>query len=284
MIRPLTLVTLCAAAGAGLYLYQVKHSVSELDRQLRDINRRTEQARERTQVLRAEWALLNEPDRLRQVAQRYLPLDAMTPTQFVRLSEMERRLPAARQFAGPPSLFAPTEPPGDGSAAPMAIAAGTPRERPAGLVIAAAAVPAVAAAAAAPAVVEAPVAASPAPAAAAPEPASPAAQTLAAVDPQRLDPPRAQPRQAEAPAPRPAPRAAAPAPRPAAPAPAVQPAVHVQRRPPAPPAAQTVAANVTRPVVTSSLGVTALSGAPTLAPPVPIARAAAATLPPGMSR
>ena len=40
MIRPLTLVTLCAAAGAGLYLYQVKHSVSELDRQLRDINRR----------------------------------------------------------------------------------------------------------------------------------------------------------------------------------------------------------------------------------------------------
>ena len=37
-------------------------------RELRDIVRRTEQARERTQVLRAEWALLNEPDRLRQVA------------------------------------------------------------------------------------------------------------------------------------------------------------------------------------------------------------------------
>ncbi|MBW6401793.1 hypothetical protein KPL78_28355, partial [Roseomonas sp. HJA6] len=152
MIRPLTLVTLCAAAGAGLYLYQVKHSVSELDRQLRDINRRTEQARERTQVLRAEWALLNEPDRLRQVTQRYLPLDAMTPTQFVRQSEMERRLPPARQFAGPPSLFAPTEPPGDGSAAPMAIAAAEPRERPAAAaVVAAAVIPAAVAAIAQPA-------------------------------------------------------------------------------------------------------------------------------------
>ncbi len=37
MIRPLTLVSLIAAAGAGLYLYQVKHAVAELDRQLRDI-------------------------------------------------------------------------------------------------------------------------------------------------------------------------------------------------------------------------------------------------------
>ncbi|MBP0463412.1 ABC transporter permease, partial [Roseomonas sp. PWR1] len=123
MIRPVTLLTLAAAAGAGLWLYQVKHSVSQLDRELRDINRRTEQARERTQVLRAEWALLNEPDRLRQVAQRHLPLEPMAPTQFVRPSEMERRLPPPRQFAGAPSLFAPPEPVGDGRATPIAIAA-----------------------------------------------------------------------------------------------------------------------------------------------------------------
>jgi hypothetical protein len=71
MIRPVTLVSLIAAAGAGLYLYQVKHSVSMLDRELRDVNRQTEVVRERTQILRAEWALLNEPDRLRQVAQRH---------------------------------------------------------------------------------------------------------------------------------------------------------------------------------------------------------------------
>ena len=109
MIRPVTLVSLIAAAGAGLYLYQVKHSVSMLDRELRDVNRQTEVVRERTQILRAEWALLNEPDRLRQVAQRHLALEPMAPAQFIREAELERRLPNARPFAGPPSLFGPVE-------------------------------------------------------------------------------------------------------------------------------------------------------------------------------
>jgi hypothetical protein len=109
MIRPLTLVSLIAAAGAGLHLYQVKHSVSMLDRELREVNRQTEVVRERTQILRAEWALLNEPDRLRQVAQRHLALEPMAPAQFIREAELDRRLPAARAFAGPPSLFGPPE-------------------------------------------------------------------------------------------------------------------------------------------------------------------------------
>jgi hypothetical protein len=111
MIRPLTLISLIAAAGAGLYLYQVKHSVSMLDRELREVNRKTELVRERTQIMRAEWALLNEPDRLRQVAQRHLVLEPMAPAQFIREAELERRLPAARPFAGPPSLFGPPEQP-----------------------------------------------------------------------------------------------------------------------------------------------------------------------------
>ena len=109
MIRPVTLVSLIAAAGAGLYLYQVKHSVSMLDRELHKVNRQTEEVRERTQILHAEWALLNEPDRLRQVAQRHLALEPMAPTQFIREAELERRLPNARPFTGPPSLFGPVE-------------------------------------------------------------------------------------------------------------------------------------------------------------------------------
>ncbi|MFN7307691.1 MAG: hypothetical protein ACK5TQ_14105 [Acetobacteraceae bacterium] len=109
MIRPLTLVSLIVAAGAGLHLYQVKHSVSMLDRELHEVNRQTKVVRERTQILRAEWALLNEPDRLRQVAQRHLALEPMAPAQFIREAELDRRLPNARPFAGPPSLFGPIE-------------------------------------------------------------------------------------------------------------------------------------------------------------------------------
>lgn len=123
MIRPVTLLSLIAAAGAGLYLYQVKHSVSMLDRELREVNCQTELVRERTQILRAEWALLNEPDRLRQVAQRHLALEPMAPAQFVREAELERRLPNARPFAGPPSLFGPPEAP---AKVPEAIMVPTP--------------------------------------------------------------------------------------------------------------------------------------------------------------
>lgn len=274
MIRPLTLVTLVAAAGAGLYLYQVKHSVSQLDRELREINRRTEQARERTQVLRAEWALLNEPERLRQVAQRHLPLEPMTPAQFVRLNEVERRLPAPRSFAGTPSLFAPVEPAGDGSATQIAIAAAEPRNRaaPPATTTPAATTPApIAVASVAAAVVAAPaVAAAVRPAE--PAPPAPAPAAVAAAEPPA--------------APRPAERrlAAAPAQRQAsAPAAPVRPALHVERTASAPPAAQRVAAvrppaaaTVVQPTVVSALG----GSGPSLAPPVPIARAAAATLPP----
>ncbi|WP_052401243.1 cell division protein FtsL [Muricoccus aerilatus] len=106
MIRPLTFLSLMAAAGAGLHLYGVKHEVSQLERTLRETVKQTELARERTAVLRAEWALLNEPERLRAAAVRNLPLGVMETTQFVRPADLERRLPAAVAFAGAPSLFA----------------------------------------------------------------------------------------------------------------------------------------------------------------------------------
>ncbi|PZW46885.1 hypothetical protein C8P66_108166 [Humitalea rosea] len=110
MMRPLTILILLGAAGAGLHLYSVKQSTAVLERELRDILRQTEAARERSQVLRAEWALLNQPDRLRRVVEQHLTLEPMAPSQFVRLTDMDRRLPERVAFAGAPSLFADPAP------------------------------------------------------------------------------------------------------------------------------------------------------------------------------
>ncbi len=107
MFRPLTVIAITAFCVVGWNVYRAEDSARHLDREARDIARKIDQARERTQVLRAEWALLNEPERLRQVAQKYLPLETMQPTQFVRLGELDRRMPTAVAFAGPVSLFAP---------------------------------------------------------------------------------------------------------------------------------------------------------------------------------
>ena len=184
MFRPLTVIAITAFCVVGWNVYRAEDAARHLDRELRDLQRRTEQARDRTQVLKAEWALLNEPERLRQVAQKYLPLETMVPGQFLRLQELERKLPTAVAFAGPVNLFAPA--PG------TAIAASEPAVRAQAMntVVAAAAMPALVAAArattpAAPAAAAPQVAARPAPRAepAHAEPARPAPAAVAAAPP-----------------------------------------------------------------------------------------------------
>ena len=287
MIRPFTILCFCAFAGAGAWLYQVKHQVATYDRELRDIRRQIEQARDRTTILRAEWALLNEPDRLRQVATRHLPLEPMQPQQFARLPEMERRLPTAVAFAGAPNLFTPPEP-ARGSAPVMLAAAQVPAPTTR----------------AAPGPVAAPVAA-PAPSRPAPEqraqdpraPESPAVQALAAaVAAQRAS----QTRPAPTMPPRPAPlrdvaprpisptlaQAAPPVPVRPAPAPIQQAAVQAPTREAPVREAQVREAPVRRaslpapaaPSFVSALGGGTSLGRPMLAPPVPISSAVAATL------
>lgn len=94
MIRPLTCLCMLLAGGAGLTLYQEKHRTSLLDRDITRTIHATEAAHERTGLLKAEWALLNEPGRLQELADRFLVLHPMVPTQFVQLSELTAHLPA----------------------------------------------------------------------------------------------------------------------------------------------------------------------------------------------
>ena len=94
MIRPLTCLCMLLAGGSGLYLYQEKHRTSLLDREITRTIRASEAAHERTGLLRAEWALLNEPGRLQGLADRFLALHAMSPSQFVPTAELASRLPA----------------------------------------------------------------------------------------------------------------------------------------------------------------------------------------------
>lgn len=93
MIRPFTLVCMVSAFGAGLYLYQSKHQAQVLDREIMRTIKQTETTRDRTGMLRAEWALLNEPDRLAELAKAHTSLQTLKPTQFVALADLSARLP-----------------------------------------------------------------------------------------------------------------------------------------------------------------------------------------------
>ena len=94
MIRPFTALCVLLAGSSGLYLYTEKHRTTVLDQQISKIVQDTQHIRERTAMLRAEWALLNQPDRLHALSTRFLPsLQPMMPNQFVQMSALARRLP-----------------------------------------------------------------------------------------------------------------------------------------------------------------------------------------------
>ncbi len=123
MIRPFTCVCALMAGASGLYLYSEKHQTTLLDQQISKIVADTQQTRERTAMLRAEWALLNQPDRLQGLATRFLPqLQAMAPTQFVQLAALDKRLPAPGPETPPHPIATPATAPGLIGAPPAAAA------------------------------------------------------------------------------------------------------------------------------------------------------------------
>jgi hypothetical protein len=118
MIRPVTCLCLLAACGSGLYLYSEKHQTALLDREISRVIHAKEAANARSGLLRAEWALLNEPGRLEDMAGRYLTLHPMAPTQFVQGSDLPEHLPAAVAF----SPASPADGEDDGDATGTAVA------------------------------------------------------------------------------------------------------------------------------------------------------------------
>lgn len=95
MTRPFTLACAVLAAVSGLFLYEKKHNTTVLDQNITQIVHDTQKVQSQTAMLRTEWALLNQPDRLNALSTRFLPnLHPMTPDQFVRISAVEARLPA----------------------------------------------------------------------------------------------------------------------------------------------------------------------------------------------
>jgi hypothetical protein len=94
MMRPLSIICMLLAIGSGLYLYRTKHRAQMLDREITATLRQADEVRARGGLLRADYALLNDPIRLQELVDQHLPLKTTAPTQFTTLADFERRLPA----------------------------------------------------------------------------------------------------------------------------------------------------------------------------------------------
>ena len=92
----LFLLTALAVIGTGYWAYHENYATqAELDR-VDDLRRQIGEARERLAILNAEWAYLNRPDRLRDLAELNfdrLGLLPLRPDQFGAVNQVAYPLP-----------------------------------------------------------------------------------------------------------------------------------------------------------------------------------------------
>ena len=86
MLRLTTIIGVIILSICAYSLFQVKYFVQDLRKELASITKAVAQEKEIIHVLNAEWTYLNQPERLRNLAQRYLPLEAMQVAQINKLN------------------------------------------------------------------------------------------------------------------------------------------------------------------------------------------------------
>lgn len=85
MKTALYLSTALIVMGLAFWAYHVNYATQDRQQELRKINREIASLQEGLSVLRAEWAYLNRPDRLRELVNlnfASLPLLPLAPEQF----------------------------------------------------------------------------------------------------------------------------------------------------------------------------------------------------------
>ena len=106
----LTILAILVTLAASFGLYQTELRVRHEERVLADLNHQLVRDQQAIRVLRAEWAYLNEPQRLQALAERYLPLRSTRDSQVAQMAELSARLPAVVDEPGgglPPAADVP---------------------------------------------------------------------------------------------------------------------------------------------------------------------------------
>lgn len=83
MISRASIVVILLLGAAASGLYQLKYDVAALEARAESLGRTLDMERQALHVLNAEWAYLNKPERLAELADRYLDLVPIGADQIV---------------------------------------------------------------------------------------------------------------------------------------------------------------------------------------------------------
>ena len=94
MMRWLQVVSIVAAAGAAILVFQVKYRAEAVAQRASELQRQVDQENETLSLLKAEWSLLIQPARVQQLVERHaetLKLQPLDPAQITRLENLPMR-------------------------------------------------------------------------------------------------------------------------------------------------------------------------------------------------
>ena len=82
-LRHTTALFLVLAGGLSMVLFSVKYQVHDLEAEHQRLVKELDEERRALHVLRAEWANLNDPARIKKLAEQHLGMNAMQPYQVI---------------------------------------------------------------------------------------------------------------------------------------------------------------------------------------------------------
>ena len=93
MIRHTTLLFILLASALSLVVFTVKYQVQDLEHELTTLNRDIKANERSIHVLNAEWSHMNNPTRLRHMAERHLNMQPVKAGQLTQWSALDDRIP-----------------------------------------------------------------------------------------------------------------------------------------------------------------------------------------------
>ena len=98
MIRFIHIIAICSLIVSAGYAYSIKYDTLYQAEQIAKLKAKVQKEREAIAVLKAEWHLLNRPDRLQAATERHLDLQPLNVQQLARLSDLPNRPPRADEI------------------------------------------------------------------------------------------------------------------------------------------------------------------------------------------
>jgi cell division protein FtsL len=109
MLRFVNICLVLGLVALAYVIYQVKYEARALDAEIASLGRQIDEERDALAVLRAEWSLLNRPERIERLAKKYLKLAPAQSRQLVTLDKVtDRDFDRARLEAAPAPAPAPS--------------------------------------------------------------------------------------------------------------------------------------------------------------------------------